>query len=139
MRSSFSLALLCSLPCSLPCLGCVGELGPTPECFSNGSQQQLEGSLLSLNLCCEPGPAGDRSCQEAMEAQRSPVAPLSYCAPSGRCEVCELGVSCACLEHLDCEDSSTRCLVTDDRALCAASLNAPPQLSRCALCSRPEP
>ena len=114
-------------------VACTGELEPEPGCFLDGSTLALEARVLSLNLCCEPGEAGDQSCQSALEALSSPVAPLAVCSEQGRCEVCEVGVSCGCLEHLDCE-SGERCEVVSDATRCAESLEAPPLLKRCALC-----
>lgn len=114
---------------------CVGELEPVPSCFQDGQEQLLTGASLTLNLCCTPGGAGDLSCQGALMTLDSPVAELAYCRPTGVCAVCELGVSCECITHQDCQAQGQRCQVSDDTARCLARLDAPPTLARCALCS----
>ena len=113
--------LLCTL-WALSCTGLgVGELSEPPACFSNGSELSLEEGVLSLNLCCEPSARGDLSCQEALRLLSSPLAPLAICSSEGRCEVCELGVSCECLEHLDCGEGERCGVVSEEegrRAVC---------------------
>ena len=130
----FKLSCLGSALISTLCAGCFDEVTFTPECFLEVNEQARESAVVETGVCCEPGPEGDQSCASLFISQGyTETSKLALCTERERCRLCEIGVSCECLNNRDCAEDQI-CSVVDDATRCAERLDLPEGSRRCSIC-----
>lgn len=119
---------------ALSSLSCFDEVTSEPPCFLEVNDHKRESTVVETGVCCDPQSDGDQACVTLFtDLGYDKASRLAFCTERERCRLCEIGVTCSCLNDRDCSED-TVCQVIDDREQCESELDMPEMGRRCAIC-----